>query len=132
MPIRVLIAEDDAATRAALVMLLQAEGYAADSVSDGRAALAYLRSGTPTPHLVILDLMMPVMDGWQFLRERLKEAALAAIPVVVFTATGALDAPGLRKLGADDVLRKPADAGELLAAVQRCCRHAELGAPAEG
>jgi CheY-like chemotaxis protein len=132
MPIRVLIAEDDTATRAALVMLLQGEGYTADSVSDGRAALAYLRSGAPAPHLIILDLMMPVMDGWQFLRERLKEAALAAIPVVVFTATGALDVLGLRRLGADHVLRKPADAGELLGVVERCRRLAESRAPAGG
>ena len=89
MPIRVLIAEDDTATRAALVMLLQGEGYTADSVSDGRAALAYLRSGAPAPHLIILDLMMPVMDGESFMEalQHHPRAALHDVPVAILTAS---------------------------------------------
>jgi CheY-like chemotaxis protein len=79
MPTRVLIVEDDVATRASLVLLLQAEGYAADSVSDGRQALSYLRSHPP-PRLVVLDLLMPVMDGWQFLAKRQGDPHLAAVP----------------------------------------------------
>jgi CheY-like chemotaxis protein len=116
----VLIVEDDAATRAALLLLLQAEGHAT-AAADGREALAYLRSAKPPPCLVLLDLMMPVMDGWQFLTERHREPALADIPVVVFTAAGSLDAAALRALGAADVLHKPADPDALLAVVRRYC-----------
>jgi CheY-like chemotaxis protein len=120
MPPSVLIVEDDNATRAALVLLLETEGYAAAAVADGRAALGYLRD-RPPPRLVLLDLMMPVMDGWQFLSERHKEPALAAVPVVAFTAASGIDAPALRALGAEDILRKPADPAELLAVVRRYC-----------
>jgi CheY-like chemotaxis protein len=115
---RVLIVEDDVATRAALVLLLQAEGYAADSAPDGRAALAYLR-GHPSPRLILLDLMMPVMDGWQFLAEKHLDPQLAAVPVVVFTAATGVDAHAVRVMGAVDVLHKPADTEDVLAAVRR-------------
>jgi CheY-like chemotaxis protein len=104
----------------ALVLLLQAEGCAADSMSDGREALAYLRARQP-PRLILLDLMMPGMDGWTFLAERRKDPALAAIPVVIFTAAGDLELDSIRAMGAEDVLVKPVDADELLAAVGRYC-----------
>jgi CheY-like chemotaxis protein len=116
----VLLVEDDVATRAALVMMFQREGYATSAVSDGRSALAYLRSH-PAPQVILLDLRMPVMDGWQFLIERQKEPALAAVPVVVFTADPGYDAAALRGLGAADVIRKPADEAELLHVAHHYC-----------
>jgi len=120
MAAQVLVVDDDVATRAALLMTLQCEDHAADAVADGRAALSYLRSH-PAPRLILLDLMMPRMDGWQFLVERRREAALAAIPVVLFTAAGGIDAPAARALGADDVLHKPADISAVLTVVRRYC-----------
>jgi len=98
-------------------MILRGAGYAADAVADGRAALAYLRSH-PAPRLIVLDLMMPVMDGWQFLAERLKDETLSAAPVVVFSATAGFHGDLLRRLGAGEVVRKPATDDELLAAVR--------------
>jgi chemotaxis family two-component system sensor histidine kinase/response regulator PixL len=116
-----LIVEDDAATRAAMVLLLQAEGHVADAVPDGRQALDYLRSHQP-PRLVLLDLRMPVMDGWQFLEEKRQDPALAPIPTVVATAAAFERCPdALRALGAADVLLKPIDPDELLAVVGRYC-----------
>ncbi len=117
---RVLIVEDDPVTRAALVQLFQGQGYAADGVPDGRLALDSLRSG-PAPRVILLDLTMPVMDGWEFLRVRQQDAALAAVPVVIFTAAAQVDGDGLRALGAETIVHKPADPAELLAAVGRYC-----------
>ena len=118
MSIRVLIVEDNEGTREALALLLQTAGYTTAEVTNGREALTYLRSHEP-PRLVLLDLMMPVMDGWEFLRERRNDAALSAIPVVLFTAAGGLEGPAVSALGASDVLHKPANPDDLLAAVGR-------------
>jgi CheY-like chemotaxis protein len=116
----VLIVEDHEGTREALALLLQAAGYTTAEVPDGRAALAFLHTH-PLPRLILLDLMMPVMDGWEFLRERRKEPDLARVPVVLFTAAGGLDASAVWALGANDVLHKPADPDDLLAAAGRYC-----------
>src|SRR5262249_42022548 len=106
MPPNILIVEDDSATRAALTLTFQTAGYATAEAENGREALALLRAAAP-PCLILLDLMMPVMTGWQFLAERRKDPALAAVPVVVFTAAGGYDDGMLRGMGADDVIRKP-------------------------
>jgi chemotaxis family two-component system sensor histidine kinase/response regulator PixL len=119
-PLSALVVEDSPATRDALLRWLGAEGYPAAAVPDGRAALDYLRCHPP-PRLIVLDLAMPEMDGWEFLVERHKDPKLVAIPVVIFTAASGIDAPALRALGADELLHKPADAEELLAAVGRYC-----------
>jgi CheY-like chemotaxis protein len=120
MSIGVLIVEDNEATRTALAVLLQTAGYTTAEAENGYEALSYLRSH-PTPRLILLDMMMPHMNGWEFLLERRKEPAPAAVPVVVFTAAVGIDAPALRALGAEEVLHKPADADALLAAVGRYC-----------
>jgi DNA-binding response OmpR family regulator len=120
MSLHVLIVEDDAATRLALVMLLQAGGYAATAAADVRAALAYLRS-RPAPGLILLGLVIPAMDGWRFLAERGAEPALAAVPVLVLTDAWAANESGLRAMGAAEVIRGPASSQEVLAAVRRHC-----------
>ena len=121
MSIRVLIVEDNEGTREAMALLLRSAGYTTTEAADGRAALALLHQQAPLPRLIFLDLMMPVMDGWQFLRERRKEPRLAAVPVVLFTAAGGLDYSALGAMGANDVLAKPASPDELLAAAERYC-----------
>jgi CheY-like chemotaxis protein len=120
MPQHVLVVDDDRVTREALSNALSAGGYAVAEAADGAAALSHWQSGL-APRLVVLDLMMPVMDGWQFLAERQKDAALASVPVLVLTAARGIDGSGLRAMGAEDVLQKPVDPDDVLAAVRRYC-----------
>ncbi len=116
----VLIVEDNEGTREALSLLLQAAGYTTAEAEDGRSALAYLHSH-PLPRLILLDLMMPGMDGWEFLRERRKEPELARVAVVLFSAAGGLEASTVWALGANDVIHKPATPDDLLATAGRYC-----------
>jgi CheY-like chemotaxis protein len=114
----VLIVEDDADLRDMMAQLLLLEGYGTAAVANGREALEYLRTSTP-PEVILLDLMMPVMDGWEFRRQQQAEPPLKDVPVVVLTA---LDGPHTRDLSADAVLRKPLDFDRLLELVRRYCR----------
>jgi CheY-like chemotaxis protein len=121
MPTWILLVDNNVATRGTLAVLLRSEGYQTAEAADGRAALAYLRSH-PAPGLIFLGLTMPVMDGWQFLAERHRDPDVAAVPVVVFTAANGIDDPAIRAMGAEEVLHKPANDDDLLAAVRRCSR----------
>jgi CheY-like chemotaxis protein len=118
MPRSVLVVEDCGATREALATFLQSAGLTVAEAVNGREALQRLRGGR-RPRVILLDLMMPVMDGWAFLAERRQDPALAAVPVVIFTAAYGLDAGAAKALGAEDVLGKPADPDAVLAAVLR-------------
>jgi CheY-like chemotaxis protein len=115
---RALIVEDHADTREALALLLEVGGLTVATAAAGRPALDYLRSHQP-PAFVLLDLMMPGMDGWTFLAEKRQDPALAAVPVVIVTAAGDLGQASARALGAEAVVHKPADPKDLLAAVGR-------------
>jgi len=113
-PAPILVVEDDASTRAALGDFLKLEGYAVDCVRDGIEALEYAHHHTPC--LIILDLIMPRMDGWQFRAEQKKDPALAKCPVVVLSAS-----TRDRQIDAEVVLQKPVDLEGLLSAVQEYC-----------
>lgn len=108
----VLVVDDDAAMRDALVTLLRNEGYEARGAPDGVEALRVLRDGFRAS-LVILDMMMPKMDGWDFRVAQRRDPALADIPVVVLTAVvdPAVEAT---KLHAVAGLKKPLDPYALL------------------
>lgn len=113
----ILVVEDDEVTRDGLLFLLQDRGYAAQGVANGKEALDYLRS-QPLPCLIVLDLMMPVMNGAEFRRRQREEPALASLPVVVLSAVeGTLGAD----MEAAAYVPKPVDPGELLAAVEALC-----------
>src|SRR4026209_1380362 len=81
----VLIVEDDQDLREMMAQLLTLEGYEAATVGNGREALEYLH-GRPNPHVILLDLMMPVMDGWEFHRRMEADPTLALVPVIVLSA----------------------------------------------
>jgi serine/threonine protein kinase len=117
---QVLVVDDDPAARDSLRKLLEREGYTVATAADGREALARLRA-FPLPDLILLDLLMPVMDGWEFLREQRHDPALASVPVVVISGTD--PAPGS---GLPEFLRKPLAPDRLVGAVRR---HAEKTAP---
>ena len=80
----ILLVEDDPDSRACMRSLLELEGYVVHTAADGAEALKRLRSGLE-PGLIVLDLMMPGMDGFQFRREQLQDPKLCAIPVVVYS-----------------------------------------------
>jgi CheY-like chemotaxis protein len=113
----ILVVEDDTATREALGLILGAQGFTVLGAGNGQEALGLLRSG-PHPDLILLDLMMPVMDGWQFRREQTQDPALSAIPVVILSADGNVrqKATALR---ADGYLQKPVEVDSLLEAIQQ-------------
>lgn len=117
----ILVVDDDVDIRATLTDVLEDEGYTVNAVGNGREALAYLKTHLSTS-MVLLDLMMPVMDGFMFRAEQKNDPELAAIPVVVMTARGSLE-PGA--IDVPDVLPKPLKLSALLDAIQR----AEASAP---
>lgn len=112
LPQRVLIVEDDSHVREALSDALAQEGYQAATAANGREALEWLHAHEP-PDAIVLDLMMPVMNGWEFLIEKRRDPKLASIPVVVVTA--AKEAAG--QLGAP-MLSKPITLARLVSALQ--------------
>ncbi|HET7307620.1 MAG TPA: response regulator [Gammaproteobacteria bacterium] len=117
---KVLIVEDDREVRDSLTSLLEMEGYSAAVADHGRAALDYLRSEKELPCLILLDLMMPVMDGFTFRAEQKADAALGNIPVVVMSAAGNIHEklPGLE---AKAYLKKPMDFDDVVSAVEQYC-----------
>jgi CheY-like chemotaxis protein len=116
----VLVVDDEADIRLVLRELLGDEGYAVVEATYGREALAYLQAAHPAPCLILLDLMMPVMSGWEFLRARQGNPLVAAIPVVLLSAYRALAVTAVA-LGAQEVLAKLIDMDRLVATVQQYC-----------
>jgi len=82
-----LIVDDDAEVRLSLARLVRQEGYATATASNGQEALDYLRAGE-RPSVIILDLAMPVLDGWAFLEQRQLSPDLRSIPVIVISGQG--------------------------------------------
>ena len=118
---RILIVEDAEDISATMTELLTAEGYSVASASTGRRALEYLRTAPELPSLILLDLMMPDMDGAAFRAEQQKDQKLANIPVVLMTAAGDA-AKSVAALGAQGLLKKPfKDIDTILASVSRFC-----------
>ncbi len=114
----VLIVEDDLDTREMLGRFLELEGFKVETAENGKRALERLGSGVGAC-VILLDLMMPVMDGWQFRQEQIRNSALADIPVIVVSAAGR---ERLEKIQADAYLSKPVDLDELLGCVTQFCR----------
>jgi len=113
----VLIVEDDADLREMMAQLLTLEGFSTAAVANGREALAYLRSNA-APDVILLDLMMPVMDGWEFRRQQQRDSDMAGVPVIVLSA---LDQPRAADVEADAFLKKPLDFDRLLELIRRYC-----------
>jgi CheY-like chemotaxis protein len=116
----VLVVDDNEHAAEALALYLRLEGFAAVTASNGEEALEYLR-GNPPPCLIVLDLTMPVMDGWQFRREQLRDPQLARVPVVLCTAVPPLDSDPVLD-GVLDTFVKPVDPSRLAEQARLCCR----------
>jgi CheY-like chemotaxis protein len=118
----VLIVEDHDDTRALLETYLALEGFSIFTAASGPEALRLLENHTPC--IILLDLTMPGMDGIMFSQKlrRHPDRAVAETPIVLFTAVKDV-ADAVRAMGAVGVLRKPADPPQILAVIQRHCRH---------
>jgi CheY-like chemotaxis protein len=128
----ILVVEDDVDIRDALTLVLQGEGYQVDSAANGREALDHLRQGSRA-NLIVLDLMMPIMDGWQFRQEQERDPDLAAIPVMIVSGDGNVKQQATN-IGAIDYARKPIDLDLFVGLVGRHCptgplRHAGQKVP---
>jgi len=117
-PGAILIVEDDNDVRSALSELLESEGFAVEGAPDGREALARLRGGTVCPAVILLDLMMPGMDGWDFRTEQLRDPKLASVPVVIVSASGFSRETIGTQFRPAGYLRKPIARDELLGVVR--------------
>jgi signal transduction histidine kinase/CheY-like chemotaxis protein len=111
-PYGILLVDDDTLFRRELADVLVREGYAVAEATDGRQALAYLRTHPP-PRLILLDLMMPAMDGWEFAATIRADPMLADIPIVVMSSLDRVEI-NAALLGATDCVRKPLRLPKLL------------------
>jgi two-component system response regulator MprA len=116
----ILVVEDDPDIRGALIEILAEENYHAVGIANGELALNFLRSAQATPSLILLDLMMPAMNGWKFRKEQQGDLRLRKIPVVVVTADGNAQQKA-KQIDAQGWVRKPIEIEVLLATVARCC-----------
>jgi CheY-like chemotaxis protein len=112
----VLVVEDDAGIRESVCQILEDEGFPTVSACNGKEALATLRSLEPLPRLILLDLMMPIMNGWEFYELISRDKAISSIPVVVMSAQDTDAYAGSLRL-----LRKPLALDQLLSTVNEIC-----------
>jgi CheY-like chemotaxis protein len=115
----ILIVEDDLDVAESVADVLQSAGYCTAIAGNGREALDHLRKDNH-PDLILLDMMMPVMDGWQFREEQRKLPALDSIPVVTVTADGDARAKAASIQASGHVV-KPFMIDRLLDEVERIC-----------
>jgi CheY-like chemotaxis protein len=124
----VLLLDDSEPLREAFRLLVEGRGYQVAAFADGFDALAYLRENGDAVGLIVLDLEMPTMTGFQFLTARAQEPVLERIPVVVLTAL-----PGPHQFGGsrvEAVLQKPVPSDQLLQLIKQHCDGAAPGAAA--
>jgi CheY-like chemotaxis protein len=117
----ILIVDDDPNLQRLMTKFLKMEGFASIPASNGREALDYLRAGGDAS-VILLDLRMPVMDGWMFRKEQRRDPGLAEIPVVVMTG---IDGEHMVELGAAAAFHKPVSFLDVVGVVRRLCDQEE-------
>ena len=113
----VLLVDDDAVVRRTIARFLTSEGFAVVEANNGLEALTYLRTGAGAS-VIVLDLRMPVMDGWTFRREQRLDPKLKEIPVVVLSGA---DADRFPELEAAEAFEKPVRISQVVGAIRRLC-----------
>jgi CheY-like chemotaxis protein len=113
----VLVVDDDSAIRRMIELLLHSEGYETQSARDGAEALVMMRQRRPA--LVLLDIHMPIMDGWEFRRRQLGDPALADVPVVCIT--GIVHTEDVERILGLPCLRKPLHFPSVIRTVEKLC-----------
>ncbi len=118
----ILVVDDEQAIRDVFADILADEGYPVVCVTNGQEALHYLVRQARSPCLILLDLNMPVMSGWEFRLAQLADPQLAMIPVVAVSAAATVQRQATI-IHADDYLAKPVGYDELVVTVARYCTH---------
>jgi CheY-like chemotaxis protein len=114
---RILLVDDDGDLRRSLGEALEEAGYLVTASANGHDALAVLR-GTPRPDVILLDLLMPVMNGWQFCQAKRADPATAPIPVIAMSAAVSSDPRSPYYIEVDDFIAKPLELDELLSKLE--------------
>jgi CheY-like chemotaxis protein len=116
----ILVVEDDPDCRELMADLLSLSGFASTTAANGKEGLETLKQQGDAICLILLDLMMPIMNGWEFRRAQLEDRAVRHIPVVVLTADvrAEVSAEQLKPVA---LLAKPFAPDGLLAVIERCC-----------
>jgi CheY-like chemotaxis protein len=123
----VLVVDDDADIRDAVREVLEEAGYTTLEASHGREALELLQRAEVKPRLLLLDLMMPTMDGWQLRARLLEDPALATLPIVIMTAHAGVLRAVASAQPPTPVLSKPIDVDRLLELVATYCKEEPPG-----
>lgn len=113
----ILVVEDDPSIRQVIQMVLELEGYQVVTATNGKEGVDILRKCARKPDVILLDLMMPVMNGWEFLAAQKNDRDLAEIPTVVLSASGTKPAPE----GATAYFEKPVEIETILKLAQTYC-----------
>lgn len=117
---RILLVEDDQDIRDTLIELLEGEGYEVFFAENGQVGLDRLTEGAVLPNLILLDLMMPIKDGFQFCAEKDANPKIAHLPVVVMSADGHVR-ENQQRVNALAYLKKPLDIYEIINTVEKYC-----------
>ena len=117
---KILVVEDDVEISNNLKKAIEGEGYLVDLARNGKIALEILQSTSDLPALILLDLMMPIMDGFEFRRRQLLVPAFSTIPVVIMTAGGSVEAKA-SSLGARGFVKKPIELDDLFRVLSEGC-----------
>jgi CheY-like chemotaxis protein len=120
----VMIVDDDRAVRESIVEVLEDHDYLPMQAANGKEAIEQLRANPERPSVILLDVMMPIMDGWEFRALQRNDPVLGAIPVVILTAHENIEAAA-SGMHADGALQKPLLIQTLLRTVERFCRDAK-------
>jgi DNA-binding response OmpR family regulator len=115
----ILLIEDDPGVRSETAVFLEDEGYAVIPAATGADAMLILHHIDP-PDLIVLDLMLPLMSGWDVSAELARDERLARVPVVIFSGVVDRKEAALLRVQPENCIRKPVRADELLATVRRC------------
>ena len=109
---RILVVDDDSSLRQSVARVLEDEGYTVDHATDGLSALALVAERRPD--LVLLDVLMPKMNGRRVLETLRRDPATAEIPILIMSAVSGIETNRSMSLGASDIVEKPFDLDELL------------------
>ena len=115
----ILLVEDDPGVRFATIAFLEDEGFSVIPASTGADALLILMHMDP-PDLIVLDLMLPLMSGWDFSAELAKDERLARVPVIILSGVADAREAALLRVQPENCVKKPVPPDKLLAAVRRC------------